>query len=1028
MSESRVLAVLFADLVDSTRLLVELGDRGVELSKKLADRLAARTTERGGVVTKELGDGLMATFPSAGAAIDAAVDLQQQTWLLAREEEANLELTVGISIGDLSPRGDGDWIGLPAVEAARLCSAASAGQILATDTALALARRTSDATALGALELKGLDDPVPTSSIGWEPVHDESLPAPAALTAALEGPFVGRGDALAELTDAWKRAAAGQGGVVLVAGEPGIGKSRLAAELATRARDAGAVVAYGHCDDSKGLAYEPFVEATRYLLAYSDVDAPPGLERLLPELAKQRASDPMDPELARLQLLDAVKQTLVDTTARSPLVLVLEDLHWANESSLAVLRHVLDGIETSPLLVVATYRSTEVDRRHPLGALLADLRRGAPASRVSLDGLAVDEIEELLEARAGHELDDAGRDFAVDLHAETGGNAFFLREVLTHLVEVGAIERRDGRWSAAHPDQVALPEGVRDVVGRRLSALRPDTNEVLAVAAVVGRTFDVRVLETVLDRDVIPSIEQARLAGLVRESGRVTAFQFTHALVQETLLAELSALRGAKLHAAVSDALASLPHDDDRLLEIAKHAIDGAPFVDLDRLATWVNGAGEQLYFGGASDEAVALGERALDALDDLGFEATPAIADMVSGLSGAQWWDGDRERAQATARRAVEMAEHTGSDEAFVTAVGALGRTVPFGVDAQLSALLPEAVRRAEPGSRPYVHLRGGQLVNGLFFAAGDDIVAAGSELVETVDPTDPDAVYSASFYAAMAASVSPDADYARAVADRSLAEMDQTNSPSPSGMPPLAYIAASWATIRQGDLAETERYLAQLAATQQNPMLVAFAHQVRAILAALRDDLRTARAEIELLRRSVPGDLMFQAGANLADLWVDVIDGDLESAQRALATMTVMPYPRFGPALRAFVHARGGDLATAAEHYAVAVEGGPATLGRDWTYAGTLHLLAELAADLDDADAAVELDAALAPYGDQLLLTLCTHVPASVPFTRGRLALATGDRERGRQLLERALELEAGIGAASLARRTRAELDRMT
>src|SRR5262249_37216789 len=149
------------------------------------------------------------------------------------------------------------------------------------------------------------------------------------------------------------------------------------------------------------------------------------------------------------------------------------------------------------------------------------------------------------------------------LRAETGGNAFFLREVLAHLVESGALRRDGGRWAAAEPGQLELPEGVRDVVGRRLSALGDDTNTALAIAAVIGRTFDLRVLEAIADVDVLDALDEAAAAGLVRDSGRTGTFQFAHALVRETLLAELSTTRRSRLHERVATALDSLPHDQD---------------------------------------------------------------------------------------------------------------------------------------------------------------------------------------------------------------------------------------------------------------------------------------------------------------------------------------------------------------------------------------------------------------------------------------------------------------------------------
>jgi class 3 adenylate cyclase/tetratricopeptide (TPR) repeat protein len=1022
MSESRVLAVLFADIVDSTRLLVELGDRFVELGGRLADRLAAQTAECGGVVTKELGDGLMATFPSAGAAIDAAIELQQQTWELAREAEVALELTVGVSIGDLTPRGDGDWIGLPAVEAARLCAAASPGHILVSDTALLLARRTDAVTSIGALELKGLDQPLPTSEVHWTPPDATSAVAiPRALDAALDGPFVGRSEPLDALLDMWKSARVGHGGVALLAGEPGVGKTRLTAELGRHAHDGGGLVVYGHCDDDKGIAFQPFVEAARFVLASTEVDAPAGLARILPELALRQPPAPLDPELARLELLDAVRRLLTDAAHQRPLLLVLEDLHWANDSTLAVVRHLLDGIDDEPVLVVMTYRSTDVDRTHPLGALLADLRRGTRTVRIAVDGFSVDEVEELLEASAGHGLDDTARDFAATLRAETGGNAFFLREVLTHLVESGELRQDAGRWSAADPGQLSLPEGVRDVVGRRLSALSDETNAVLASAAVIGRTFDVRVLEAITGFDVLDALDEAGTAGLVRDSGRAATFQFAHALVRETLLAELSSVRRARVHEQVMSALESLPHDQDRLPEIARHAIAAAPTIDPDRLARCVHEAGGHLFANGAYDDALELGHQAVAVLDDIGFQDSADVARLLSAYAGTVWWNGSRDPASPIARRAVDVARASGDDEAFVQAVASFGRIVPFGLDPDLLVLLPEALARAEPDSAALVELRGMQILAGFFASMGEDLVQAGREVLEMAARNgDAEVAATARFLAAFGAVAGVDAAYARERAEASIADRAEAQN-----FPATIYVPAAWSALRLGDLVRAEADVTAMFDDRVTPMLVGFSHQLRSITAALRLDLDTASAETQRLRELLPDDAMFLAGCELQDIWSTYLrSGPAAALERGADTIDLLPYPRFTAGLRGFLVAQAGDLDAARELFEQAYGDGIDDLPRDWTYQGTLHELAELAADLGATDEARAIDAALEPYGDQLVLAICTHVPASVPFTRGRLAVAMGERERGLDLLRHALVVEERAGAEALTRRTRAEL----
>jgi class 3 adenylate cyclase/tetratricopeptide (TPR) repeat protein len=1022
MTDSRVLAVLFADLVDSTRLLVDLGARGVEVSNQLADRLAASTAEQGGVVTKELGDGLMATFPSAGAAIDAAVELQRQTWQLARDRDVPLELTIGISIGDLAPRGDGDWIGVPAVEAARLCSAARPGQILSTDTAVLLSRHEGESRSVGSLELKGLDAPVAATEIVWQPPTSNPVPVSGSLAVASEGEFVGRAGAMDQLLERWKSAQAGTGGVVLISGEPGIGKTRLAGELGVRAHDSGGIVVFGHCDEGKGIAYQPFVEATRFLLANTRAVAGRGLARLLPELARDGGTDTLDRELARIELFDAVRDLFVDSAAHTPLLVVLEDLHWATESTLAVLRHVLEVVPTHPILIALTYRSTEIDRVHPLGEVLADLRRGPDAVRIPLDGFSEQEVEDLLRSVAGHDLRPEGVEFAGVLRAETGGNVFFMREVLRHLVDSGALVQEDGEWTAADPGQWALPEGVRDVVGRRLSGLSEEANVILAIAAVVGRTFDARVVEMVHGASVVGAIEDAIAAGLVRESGRGVAFEFAHALVQETLLAELSALRTAKLHQGVAEAMAVLPHGDDSLVAIANHAIAAAAVMDGERIAELVYVAAETLSQSGALNETIGLLDRAEAVLEEVGTTPGPMLARLYSGLAMAYWWQGDRDRSLEFGMRAVELAREADDDNAFVTAVTAMQAASPFGMTPELFALLPEALLRAEPGSAEYIGLRGNQLMTATYFWNGEDLVRAARDLVAMARELDNhNTLQTALALGAFASLTAVDPNDCIEFAAEQLAGQTETHV-----MNEVSRIPMAWVALRLGNFDEAVRQSGHLVGLE-SPTMRALPHQVQAVVSMLRLELDLAELSTRAVLETSPDDVMYHAGCAAQAIMTSYLrdpSGDHTRQANEVASL-VSGYAQFAPAFVGFFAARAGRMDEARERFEQAWAEGPASIPRDWTYVGTLHLLAELAADLGEAARARELDAALEPYGDQMVLAMCTHVPASVPFTRGRLAMCLGDRDRGVELLRRALAIEERADAPALARRTREVLD---
>jgi DNA-binding SARP family transcriptional activator len=268
------------------------------------------------------------------------------------------------------------------------------------------------------------------------------------------GAFVGREQPLARLSAALERAVRGERRLVLVGGEPGIGKTRLVAELCARADEAGAVVRFGRCFEEAIVPYQAFVEA---LGAAWPHDAP-------------AAGDAADD--ARWRLFEAVDAALL---AGGPAVLALDDLHWADKGTLLLLGHLVRASTPAPLLVVGTYRESELSRGHPLAAALGDLRRERVYERVALSGLDAGEVARLVEELLGSD------ELAPALHEETGGNPFFLEEVARHLREAGP--------------GAGIPESVREVLGRRLSRLSDAANRALQAAAVVGRDFDVRLLE-----------------------------------------------------------------------------------------------------------------------------------------------------------------------------------------------------------------------------------------------------------------------------------------------------------------------------------------------------------------------------------------------------------------------------------------------------------------------------------------------------------------------------------------------------
>ncbi len=504
-------AVVFCDVVGSTEIRSRLGDTVADpWFEQLMSAISNAVLEVDGLVVKSLGDGVMAVFTSASAALQGAVGIQQaaDAHRVHGLAESAL-LRVGVSIGDVA-EFDGDWNGLPIVEAARLCAAAGSNEILASDVVRVLAGSRTDHRfeSVGALELKGLANPVGTVRVLWSPrrATPSSAALPAALATAVRGPFVGRDQLVTECYDEWK---AGIWRGLLVAGEPGIGKTRFVAELCNRMANAGARVVAGRCDEDIAAPYRPWTEALEPLVAEMSTDelttfsdghgaglsfVVPTVRRRVPDLESVVA---MDPDTLRSVVIDAITAFLTLHAAEDPLVVVLDDVHWIDAPSLVVLRQVA-ATAPADLSIVATYRDTDLDRVHPLSAVLADLRRVDGMRRMGLHGLDAAAVEDYLTVAAGHALDADGIRLADAVHEGTAGNPLFVGEVLRHLTETGAIRRADDRWVGE--SGLSLPEGLREVIGRRLTRLGDDVNVVLRVAAVLGRSFDPEVVEVVAGR------------------------------------------------------------------------------------------------------------------------------------------------------------------------------------------------------------------------------------------------------------------------------------------------------------------------------------------------------------------------------------------------------------------------------------------------------------------------------------------------------------------------------------------------
>ncbi len=660
---AQTVTVLFTDLVGSTALLSCVGEEEAEtLRREHFALLRDAISVHAGQEVKNLGDGFMIVMPSAADAVAAAVTIQQRFQHRNRTAVEPLLVRVGVALGDADV-DDGDYFGLPIIEAARLCSKAGGGEIFVTDVVRSLtgARGGFQFDPIGALDLKGLEQPVVTHRVTWTPsVADDRVPIPLpSRVGQVTSNFVGRSAERALLDDVLKAVAEGGRRAVLLSGEPGIGKTSLSSSFAKDAFGSDAAVLYGRSDEGLGIPYQAWCEALGHLVRHAPealltehVDARGGeLARLVPDLSRrlQVAISQTDAESERYLLFGAVTDVLARLSTLAPVVLILDDLQWADRPTVQLLRHVLTADVPLRLLVVGTFRDSEVGADHPLAETLASLHRESGVVRVPLRGLGDDELMSLMEKVAGHEMVDEGVDLRNALLAETEGNPFFVGEMLRHLAETGAIYQDSaGRWGAV-PDFRAsgLPVSIREVVERRIARLGDETRRVLALASIIGRDFDVDLLIRVVDVDedtMLDLCDDAVSAAVLTEGEAAGQYAFAHALIEHALYDGLSASRKARSHRLVAETLEDLCRGEPgaRVGELAYHWARATRPGDAGKAIDYAQRAGDRALVQLAPEEARRWYDQALELLDRAVEDDPRRRIQLMIGIGQAQRRSGD--------------------------------------------------------------------------------------------------------------------------------------------------------------------------------------------------------------------------------------------------------------------------------------------------------------------------------------------------------------------------------------------------
>ena len=516
------------------------------------------------------------------------------------------------------------------------------------------------------------------------------------------GAFVGREPELAELVAGLDDAFAGRGHLFLLAGEPGIGKSRLAEELIVRARARGARVLVGRCWEAGGApAYWPWVQSLRAYVRESDsaelrsqlgagaVD----LAQIVPELRERLPDLPeppsLEPEGARFRLFDAAAEFLRNASESRPILLVLDDLHAADTPSLLLLQFLARELGSSRMLLLGAYRDVDPVPGRPLAEMLAEVAREPVTRRLSLRGLTEQDVAEYVDLAAS---EIASQELVAALHGETEGNPLFVGETVRLLALEGL--RRESTGA-----RIAIPQSVRDVIARRLGHLSAECNRVLILASVLGREFALDTLARVAgvsEDELLDVLDEAMAARVVSDvPGGPGRLRFAHVLIRDTLYEGLTTARRVRLHRLAVEALEALYGEEPGpyLAELAYHAVAGSEF---DKGLSYAQRAGDRAVTLLAYEEAARLYETALDALDLAGPADESARCELLLSLGEAEIRAGNSPAAKKVFLDAAGLARRLGLPRELARAAAGYGGRIVFaraGDDGRLVPLLEEGL-----------------------------------------------------------------------------------------------------------------------------------------------------------------------------------------------------------------------------------------------------------------------------------------------------------------------------------------------
>lgn len=904
----------------------------------------------------------------------------------------------------------------------------------ALDAAAALTERLHRELGLGPdTETTRLIAQVRSQAATERPEAARAAPVPAPpLIGGPQATLVGRDAPLDHLSQVRHRSARQGGSVVLISGDPGIGKTSLAIAEARAAAHEGMTTLYGRCDEEGIVPFEPWVEAVGHALdhlagdrvATVARDGGPALTRLFPQLREHLPAAPRpsqaEPDTERWRLFEAVSALLHELCRPAGLILVIDDVQWADRSTLLLLRHVLRTRRSEPITVVMTCRTAELPDDSYLHVVLAELRRAGMLTTVELVGLDETDVGELVARRRGAP---AEREFVRALHQETEGNPFFVEEILRSVPKPSTVDHdrpADGGFS--------VPQGVHDLLRRRLGQLPKEVSDVLVHAAVIGRDFDLTLLGRLDDLDdevLVDILDQAIGASVIDETG-VGRYSFSHALFRSALYDSLSRTRRARLHLMVAQAFESLAAGGaGRAAEIAHHYLAAAHPDFLGRALEYSRRAYSEAMGKLAYEDAAAIAGRTVAALDAVPTGPAPEtsreLPRLLLALGESEARAGDTNAARSAFGRAARLADAAG--DGTLLAMAALGFAGPswrtFGeVDREAVDLLDDALRRL-PGDQASLRAAvQARLAIKLYFARVPDRVGeltdaavAGARAV-----ADPE-VLAAALEARLWAQWHPDG-----VQERLDTALELLHLAERHNLDEWATVARRWrvvALLEAGRMAEA-RTEAAAHAQSARQLRLPYELMYAAVFATMRAlvDGRLDEARRESAHVAAFGELRGGADAlqfvGVHQVTIAVLDGNLVALVDAIWDFAEK-YPSLAAwrAALAYALAESGRTAEAAAE--VDRMWPPEdTVPRDAVWLPALSFLAFAVVRLADRARAAHLYRLLLPYAERpVVIGAGGAIWATVSLYLGSLAAVSGDALRAVQHFDDATRWLADVGA---------------